>query len=125
MVRFTEETRIFYTFVLIISLILDVLCILAAFHNIIRYLCRPRKNRMLINIFYLFIIMALLAKILLIVYLLWIDKDEDFLRVGNAKLEEFLFIDSALEDCLCIVFVIMLYQLTLAIQQMFGSINEN
>ena len=124
MVQFTPTTRIVYTIVLIASLAIDVIVMIGALHNVLRYLCRAGKSRLLINIFYIFMIISLLGKIALVIYLLTIDKGDDFLEVGNTELEELLYIESATEDCFCDVFIMMLYQLTLAIQQMFGAITE-
>ena len=124
MVQFTKETRIVYTTVLIVTLATDLVVLIGALHNVFRYLCRAGKGRILINIFYLFMIISLLGKMAFLIYLLSIDKGDDFLKVGNTEFEELLYIDSVTEDCFCDVFIIMLYQLTLAIQQMFGSITE-
>ena len=109
MVQFTPTTRIIYTIVLIASLVSDVVVMIGALHNVLRYLCRAGKSRLLINIFYIFMIISLLGKIALVIYLLTIDKGDDFLSKENTELEELLYIDSATEDCFCDVFIMMLY----------------
>ena len=123
MVQFnpTEQKVLLASLILILSI--NLLCLAAALHNIIRHLCKPRKNRLLINTFYFFIVTALLVKSTQTIYLM-AENSSVFLQSKNNSLELLLYADFTLENCLCVTFVLMLHQLSLAIRQMFGSIDE-
>ena len=70
MVKFTDTSIRVYMTVLIFTLALNAFLLLIAFHNTIKYLCRPRSNKLLINLFYFFIITAFILKCTADVYMI-------------------------------------------------------
>ena len=65
--------------------------------------------------------MTLIAKIILASYML--DEWTTFISDKNVDLELILYIDSSIEDCAYITYILMLYQLSLAIRNTFGTLS--
>ena len=77
MVYFNEESRKVYTGVIIFILVLHSFSMIVAIHNIIMYLCKARNSKLLINLFYFLIVIALGAKLAEGIYLL-VERDNVF-----------------------------------------------
>ena len=78
MVNFTTESRRVLTAVNIINISLYTISLLIALHNTIKYLCKPRSNKLLINSFYFIMITALIFSILNCIYML-VESDNIFI----------------------------------------------
>ena len=63
MVTFSSEEKKLFVYTVIFNISFNSICMLFAMHNILRFVCRAGNSKLLINIFYSFIVSALAAKI--------------------------------------------------------------
>ena len=108
MVHFSTESRRFFMAIIAFDTCLNAIALLVALHNTIRYLCRPRSNKLLINLFYFFILTALISKITHAAYMM-VERDNIFIGHGNDYEELFLYVCFLLEDCVFLAFILMMY----------------
>ena len=67
---FSDDEKKLFVGTLVFNITFDTICLIIAFHNVIRYVCKPRNQKSLINIFYSLIVIALISKICHDAYLL-------------------------------------------------------
>ena len=123
MVTFSSGEKKLFIGTVVFNITFNGLCLIVALHNILRYVCKPRHSKFLINIFYAFIVAALSSKIAHDFYML-IEREKIYTENEVDYLENFLLLTSMLEDGLYIIYILMTFHLTLAIMLVFGQIDE-
>lgn len=123
MVTFSSEEKKLYVYTVIFNISFNSICMLFAMHNIFRFVCRAGNSKLLINIFYGFIVSALAAKIFNGVAL-FVQREKVYQENGIEIEDRLLLVISLFEDGLYIIYILMTQHLTLAIMYVFGQIDE-
>ena len=123
MVTFSNEEKKLFVYTVIFNISFNSICMLVALHNIFRFVCKAGNSKLLINIFYTFIVTALAAKIFNDADL-FVQREKVYRDNGIDIEDRLLLLISLFEDGLYIIYILMTQHLTLAIMFVFGQIDE-